>query len=47
LEVERAIQRLELYDRGVVFQRKIDDALAECSVQLDARIEDRTLLKTE
>ena len=35
-QVERAVQRLELYDRGVVFQRKIDDALAECSVQLEA-----------
>ena len=43
-QVERAVQRLELYDRGVVFQRKIDDALAECSVQLEERIEDRAAL---
>ena len=30
-DMEQSVQRLELYDRGVVFQKKIDDALAECS----------------
>jgi len=38
-DMEQTVQRLELYDRGVVFQKKIDDALAECSRVLEERLD--------